>query len=111
MKRVELPLIAFVVLIALNACKKPRETQVTLPKLGGTYELGSVSPELRTIKNDTAWIALYPHARLFYLDMRMKGSQDYLTLIQVAAESGHQIQARIFSRPATTNGVEIAQIY
>lgn len=111
MKWIKLHLIAFVVLVSANACKTHEEAIKALPKVGDTYELGSVSPEVRTIENDTARIALYPHARWFYLDMTIKGSQDYITLIQTAAKSGRQVKARIFKHPATTSGEEIAEIY
>ncbi|WP_420149769.1 hypothetical protein [Spirosoma sp.] len=111
MKWTKRSLITLMPLLALNACQKHNEAVVTRSKTGETYELGTVLPELRTIQNDTARIALYPHARWFYLDMRMTGSQEYLALIQSAAKSGRQIKARIFKRPAGVYGEEIAQVY
>ncbi|GAB3782178.1 hypothetical protein GCM10028818_37500 [Spirosoma horti] len=111
MKYTELVLVALVLLVFSNACQEQENTVGTFPKAGDTYELGSVLPELRTIDKDTARIALYPYARWFYLDMKMKNSQKYLTMIQTAGKSGRQVKARIFKRPVSTGGEEIAEIY
>ena len=111
MKYIESVLLAFVLLVLSNACKKQETTVDAFPKTGATYELGSVLPDLRTVDKDTARIALYPHARWFYLDMKMKNSQKYLTMIQTAGKSGRQVKARIFKRPIGTSGEEIAEIY
>lgn len=111
MKCTELMPVAFVLLVFTNACKKQENTVDAFPKTGDTYALGSVLPELRAVDKDTARIALYPHARWFYLDMKMKNSQKYLTMIQTAGKAGRQVKARIFKRPISMSGEEIAEIY
>lgn len=98
-------------LMLLNGCQKNDYTAGTIVKQGETYEIGAVLPELRFIKNDTAHVALYPSARVFYLDLRIKNSEQYIRMIRSAQKGNLPVRARIFTRPYSLAGEEISEIY
>lgn len=89
---------------------KTSEPATGIIKAGDTYETGPVLPELRVIKNDTAWIALYPSARIFYMDMKIKNSAGFIKMIQTAEKKPAPVRTIIFKRPANLTGEEIAEI-
>jgi len=98
-------------LILFNACQKNEYAAGTLVKQGATYETGAVLPELRYIKNDTALVVLYPNARVFYLDLKIKNSEQYIDMLRSAEKNSLPVRARIFTRPYSLTGEEISEIY
>ena len=100
-----------IILFLLNSCQKNEYAMGTIIKEGPTYETGPVLPELRNVQNDTAIVVLYPNARVFYLDMKMKKSELYTKMIQSAEKNNLPVRARIFERTANPGGEEISEIY
>jgi len=101
----------FSILIFFSACQRNDYVVGTPEKEGATYDTGPVLPELRHIKNDTALVALYPSARVFYLDLKIKNSERYINMIRSAQKHNKPVRAKIFTRPYTMNGEEISEIY
>jgi hypothetical protein len=72
-----------------------------------TSELGTVFPEIREIKNDTAKLALYPYATFFIIDLGLKGSEQKLKMIREANKSDVPVKVKVFR----DNRSEVAEIY
>lgn len=99
-----------VIFVLLVISCKTSEPSTGITKGGDTYETGPVLPELRIIKSDTAWIALYPYARMFYMDMKIKNSERFIKMIQTAEKKPAPVRTMIFKRPMNLGGEEIAEI-
>ena len=100
-------------IFTISSCSKKThvEGEKTI-KHGQTYDVGIVIPEIREIKQDTAHLALYGHARLFYLDLKMINSDQYIALIKAANKKRYPVRARVFKDSYKQNvGEEIAEIY
>lgn len=100
-------------LFTLSSCsKKSHSKSEKITKQGETYELGVVIPEIRSIKQDTAHLALYIHASLFFLDLKMINSDQYIALIKAANKKRYPVRARVFKNSFKQNvGEEVAEIY
>lgn len=98
-------------LIAAISCSKKNKEEAVVMQDGKTYELGTVLPELRNTSNDTIFLALYPHARMFYLNRKLKNSALYLQIINDAVKAGKPVKARIFKRDFNGGSEEVAAIY
>lgn len=75
-------------------------------KEGETIEIGLVFPEVRTAKNDTVMLALYPHARFFFIDLGLKSSDSYINLIKKANKADVPLRVRVYK----DNQAEVAEM-
>ncbi len=103
--------VCIVVLAVLQSCNKQEASPSPSVDENETYSLTNVLPEYRGVENDTVRIALYPHARLFYLDMKKPAGVSTLNSILTAEKLGVQIRVRVYKRPHITAGDEIAGGY
>jgi len=94
-------------LLLLSSCTKhngkAKEKRI---KEGETIEIGLVFPEVRTTKNDTVMLALYPHARFFYIDLGLKNSDSYIDLIKKANKADVPVRVRVYK----DNQAEVAEM-
>lgn len=97
-------------LLVYSACHKNQYSDEKVIKQGDTYETGAVLPELRSIKNDTAWLALYPSAQVFFLDMKLKNSEEYVKAIRSAEKKRTPVRAKVFKHSTMNRGAEVAEI-
>jgi hypothetical protein len=106
-------LFTVIIVFAISACSKNSHAKrEKVKKQGETYELGVVIPEIREIKQDTAHLALYGHARLFFLDLKMVNSDQYIALIKAANKKKYPVRAKVFKDSYKPNaGEEVAEIY
>ena len=96
----------------LSCSKNSHSSREKIKKQGETYELGVVIPEIREIKQDTARLALYRHARWFFLDLKMINSDQYIALINAANKKNLPVRAKVFKDSYKPNaGEEVAEIY
>lgn len=102
-----------VIIFTMSSCSKNSHTsRGKIKKQGETYELGVVIPEIREIKQDTAHLALYGHARWFFLDLKMVNSNQYIALINTANKKKLPVRAKVFKDSYKPNaGEEVAEIY
>jgi hypothetical protein len=105
--------VTIAIIFANSSCsKKTHVDGEKVTKHGQTYDMGIVIPEIREIKQDTAHLALYGSARLFYLDLKMINSDQYIALINAANKKRYPVRARIFKDSYKPNvGEEVAEIY
>jgi hypothetical protein len=106
-------LVTVAIIFTIPSCsKKSYIKREKITKHGQTYDAGVVIPEIRSIRQDTAHLALYGHARLFYLDLKMVNSEQYIALINSANKKKYPVRARIFKDSYKPNaGEEVAEIY
>ncbi|WP_348620722.1 hypothetical protein [Pedobacter lusitanus] len=76
-------------------------------KNGPTIEIGAGAPEIMSVKNDTASIALFPRAQYFFIDLHLKRSEQNIRLIKQANRLGIPVRTKVFK----DNVHEIAEIY
>jgi hypothetical protein len=100
-------------IFTISSCSKKSHIKgEKITKHGQTYDAGVVISEIREIKQDTAHLALYGHARLFYLDLKMINSDQYIALIKAANKKRYPVRAKIFKDSYKQNvGEEVAEIY
>ncbi|CAL1517407.1 hypothetical protein [Chitinophaga sp. MM2321] len=95
-------------LVLLGSCKKTHDkAQEKRVKEGATLEVGLVLPEIRTTQNDTVKLALYPHARFFFIDLGLKNSDGYIDLIKKANKADVPVRVKVYE----DNQAEVAEIY
>nr|WP_157246977.1 hypothetical protein [Pedobacter panaciterrae] len=88
------------------ACKKKNEAAKRI-KEGTVVEIGAVLPEIRDTRNDTVMLALYPHARFFFIDLSLKNSDKYINLIKQANKKDIPLRVRVYE----DNQSEVAELY
>jgi hypothetical protein len=94
-------------LLLLSSCAKQNgKAKEKRIKEGETIEIGLVFPEVRTAKNDTVMLALYPHARFFFIDRGLKNSDFYINLIKKANQADVPLRVRVFK----DNQAEVAEM-
>ncbi len=91
-------------ILLLASCHK--QNAKVREKIGDTVEVGLVFPEMRTTNNDTLKLALYPHARFFFLDLGLKNSDGYINLIKKANKADAPVRVRVYKE----NQAEVAEI-
>lgn len=99
-------LFGIALIILLNGCNNKNE-KVNGVKEGLTIEAGLVLPEIRTVKNDTMQLALYPSAQFFFIDLKLKNSGHYINLIRQANKSDLPVRVKVYQ----DNRNEVAEIY
>ena len=112
--RKQIPVKYFLVIIVsilLNACQTSEFVSGSLSKEGPIYETGPVLPELRKAKLDTAIVVLYPNARVFYIDLKLKNSALYTKMLRTAEKDQLPVNVRIFKRSFNPGGEEISEVY
>lgn len=90
----------------LENCSKPVGNTLKRVKEGNMVELGMVIPEIRAKHNDTLNLALYPHARVFFMDMRLKNSEGFIELIKKANKADLPVRVKVYE----SNQLEVAEI-
>ena len=84
-------------LLLVSSCTKQNgKAKEKRIKEGETIEIGLVFPEVRTAKNDTVMLALYPHARFFFIDRGLKNSDSYINLIKKANQADVPLRVRVY---------------
>ncbi|SDC31625.1 hypothetical protein [Niabella drilacis] len=97
-------------LICFEACnKKYHPTKETVSKSDApTQYQGLLLPGSLRVKNDSVFMALYPSAALYYLDLRVKGSNGYYTLLKQAVNTNTPVRTWVFME--NKSPVEVAKI-
>jgi hypothetical protein len=94
-------------LLLVSSCTKQNgKAKEKRIKEGETIEIGLVFPEVRTAKNDTVMLALYPHARFFFIDRGLKNSDSYINLIKKANQADVPLRVRVYK----DNQAEVAEM-
>lgn len=96
--------------ICIQACNKkhhPTKETVIKDNVPTQYQ-GLLMPGSLHLKNDSVSMALYPSAALYYLDLRVKGSNQYYTLLKQAVKTNKPVRAWIFKE--NKSPVEVAKI-
>lgn len=97
-------------LICFQACNKkhhPSKETVTKDHIPTQYQ-GLFMPGSLHLKNDSVSMALYPSAALYYLDLRLKGSNQYYTLLKKAVQTNRPVRAWVFKE--NKSPIEVAKI-
>lgn len=100
-------ILAAVCLLFTACSKQVASTQEKRIKEGPTVDFGAALPEIMGIRNDTANIALFPSAQVFFIDLGLKGSAANIKLIKQAKRLNIPVRAKLFK----DNSHEIAEIY
>lgn len=73
-----------------------------------TQYQGLLMPGALHLKNDSVSMALYPSASMYYLDLRLRGSGAYYTLLKQAVQKKIPVRAWVFKE--NKSPVEVARI-
>ena len=60
------------------------------------------------LKNDSVSMALYPSAPMYYLDLRLRGSSGYYTLLKQAQQKNTPVRVWVFKE--NKSPIEVAKI-
>ncbi|PYF77044.1 hypothetical protein [Pedobacter nutrimenti] len=94
-------------IFSLVCCSKHNsDTQGKRIKEVAKIDIGIVLPEIRNRRNDTVDLALYPNARVFFIDLGLRDSDHYLDLIRRASQANMPVRAKVFE----DNTSEVAEI-
>ncbi|MCF3109152.1 hypothetical protein LL912_10215 [Niabella sp. CC-SYL272] len=111
MKKIQYLLLVLTLSVAgLPACnRKHHAARATITKdhLPIQYQ-GLLMPGSLRLKNDSVFMALYPSATLYYLDLRLKSSTRYHTVLKQAVRANAPVHAWVFIE--NKSPVEVAKI-
>lgn len=100
-------ILSIAAILLFASCKKHGvKTKEKRVKEGAMVEIGLVLPEIRTSENDTVKLALYPHARFFFIDLGLKNSDGYINLIKKAVKEDLPVRVKVYK----DNQAEVAEI-
>lgn len=99
--------LGFICLLACNKNQYPSRETITKDNVPTQYQ-GLLMPGSLHLKNDSVSMALYPSATLYYLDLRLKGSNQYYMLIKQATLTHTPVRAWVFLE--NKSPVEVAKI-
>ncbi|WP_300598088.1 hypothetical protein [Niabella sp.] len=99
--------ISFICFVACNKKHHPTKETVIKDEVPTQYQ-GLLMPGSLHLQNDSVFMALYPSAAMYYLDLRLKGSNGYYTLLKQAAQKNTPVRAWVFME--NKSPVEVAKI-
>jgi|GEM_PF-1853504 len=100
-------IISFVCLMACNKKNHPSKETLSKDDVPTQYQ-GLLMPGALQVKNDSVSMALYPSAPMYYLDLKLKGSNQYYTLLKQAAQKNIPVRAWVFKEDKSP--IEVAKI-
>lgn len=96
-----------VCLLSCNKNNNSAKETLTKDDVPTQYQ-GLMQPGSLQLKKDSVTLALYPSAPLYYLDLRLKGSSGYYTLLKQAAQTNTPVRAWVFKE--NKSPIEVAKI-
>ncbi|HEX7754873.1 MAG TPA: hypothetical protein VF421_06010 [Niabella sp.] len=111
MKKIHLVLAALLLsaVCYLSCNKQNNSARGTLNKDSVPMQYqGIMQPGSMQLKNDSVSMALYPSAPMYYLDLRLKGSSGYYTLLKQAQQKNTPVRVWVFKE--NKSPIEVAKI-